>query len=183
MDKAQRRQKILEKRLALNEDEVRVHSEAIQKRLLQSPLWPKSGRVALYAAVKNEVLTYDLFRQALEQGLEVYFPRVEMGIHFYQVNGPEDLHKGSWMIPEPKQNCEPLPNDASLDLLLVPGVAFSKEGYRIGYGKGFYDTAIAELRATAVGLAYDFQIIEAFAMDSWDQKLNAIFTEKHFYRF
>ncbi len=183
MEKSVRRQKVLDQRLALTENDVNTRSVAIQKKLLQSEFWPKSGRVALYSAVKNEVLTFDLFKHALEQGLEVYFPRVEMGIHFYQVNGPEDLHRGSWMIPEPKQHCEPLPEGENLDLMLVPGVAFSKEGFRIGYGKGFYDKAISELKTKTVGLAYDFQMVEAFAFDPWDQKLDAILTEKNSYKF
>lgn len=180
MNKDNLRQEILKQRLSLSKSDLKSRSENIEKRLLQSAIWPRVGSVGLYASVKNEVLTYDLFQKALEQGLHVYFPRVEKGIKFYEVNGPEDLHKGSWGIPEPNRGCLELNlEERHLDLLLVPGIAFSKQGYRIGYGKGFYDQAIKGLQTITVGLAFDFQIQNDLPSDPWDEQLNFVFSERH----
>lgn len=182
MNKDDLRQKILSERLAMPADRAQELSDVIQEHLIKSPLWPQKGRLGLYAAVKNEVLTHRLFQTALEQGLHVYFPRVEQGLVFYEVNGPEDLQRGAWAIPEPKIGCEPLPDDQKLDLVIVPGVAFTRDGRRIGYGKGFYDRIIADVAMQSLGLGFDFQMVPDFADDSWDRRLDAILTDKRLYK-
>lgn len=180
MTKEQVRQSLLEKRQALSEKAVQDLSSSIQDKLFKSPLWPKKGRVGLYAPVRNEVMTQTLFQNALESGLHVYFPRVEQGINFYEVNGPDDLQRGSWSIPEPKLHCELLSKSQGLDLLVVPGIAFTADGHRIGYGRGFYDKYIEARRPNGpiIALAYDFQIVEGFPSENWDQPLDGIITEK-----
>jgi len=183
VNKDEIRQHILEKRLGL-EDEARVElSKVIQHKVLKSSFWPASGRVGLYSPVKNEVRTHTLFQQALEAGLHVYFPRVEKGIDLYEVNGPEDMHRGSWSILEPNRECPKLALDQTLDLLIVPGIAFAKSCYRLGYGKGFYDEYFSRLtqQVPTIGLAYDFQIVETFPLEDWDHSLTGVMTEKNFY--
>jgi len=145
VNKEQVRKVMLEKRLSLSQEDVEEFSKIIQNHCLKSPMWPKTGRVGLYAPVKNEVMTQTIFQKALEAGLHVYFPRVEQGIRFYEVNGPDDLQRGSWSIPEPMKHCNVRKKDHHFDLLIVPGIAFTKDCYRIGYGRGFYDKFIAKL--------------------------------------
>jgi 5-formyltetrahydrofolate cyclo-ligase len=125
-------------------------------------------------------MTQTLFQKALESGLHVYFPRVEQGIKFYEVNGPEDLEKGSWSIPEPKIHCRELVADAKFDLLVVPGIVFNKDCFRIGYGRGFYDKFFSSLavEVPTVSLAYDFQVVDFFEQDVWDKPVKAVITEK-----
>lgn len=173
----------LAQRLELNEERRHELSQAIQEKLIKSPLWPQAGSVALYAAVKGEVMTHRLFQKALERGLHVYFPRVEQGIKFYEVSSPDDLQRGSWSILEPKMSCPELASDETLNLLVVPGIAFSKNGYRVGYGRSFYDRYLDSQGAppTSVGLAYDFQMIDSFPLDHWDRALSAVVTEKVIY--
>lgn len=183
MDKQSLRLSLLEERLSLSLQQVQDFSKSIQERLMKSAFWPKAGKIGLYASVKNEVLTADLFQKALECGLHVYFPRVEQGIHFYEVNGPDDLQRGSWSIPEPKQGCLPL-EDETLDLLVLPGLGFSQNGHRLGYGKGFYDHYIFNQKnrpTFCVGLAYQFQLIENLPHETHDQPMDAVLTEKNTY--
>jgi len=174
---------MLEKRLSLSQEDVEEFSKIIQNHCLKSPMWPKTGRVGLYAPVKNEVMTQTIFQKALEAGLHVYFPRVEQGIRFYEVNGPDDLQRGSWSIPEPMKHCNVRKKDHHFDLLIVPGIAFTKDCYRIGYGRGFYDKFIAKLirDSPTVSLSYDFQVLESFPLEDWDEPLSGIITEKNFY--
>lgn len=181
MEKSEARETALSKRLSLPEKKIDELSKIIQERLMRSEFWPSSGRIGLYASNKNEVKTNDLFQYALEKGLHVYFPRVEQGIQFYEVNGPEDLQRGAWGVPEPiPKICEPLPEDAQIDLLVVPGIVFSKNGYRLGYGRGFYDRFLKEgIVKKSVGLAYEFQITEKIEPETWDQPVDMVFTERH----
>lgn len=158
-------------------------SQTVQDKFLKSSLCPERGRIGIYSSVKNEVRTTKIFQWALEKGLHVYFPRVEKGILFYEVNGPDDLQRGSWSIPEPKKHCPILEEDENLDVLIIPGIVFSKDCCRVGYGKGFYDAFIDTLEGTVpiIALAYDFQVIDSFPVDAWDRSVNAVVTEKKIY--
>lgn len=181
MTKDEIRQALLQERLSLTEDKVLEMSTIIQDAVLRSPYWPERGRIGLYSSVKNEVLTFKLFQKALEQGSHVYFPRVEQGLKFYEVNGPEELQRGAWAIPEPLMECQPLPDNEKFDLLIVPGLAFTKECNRIGYGKAFYDRVMEEVGPVCVALAYDFQVVEHIPVEPWDKILTAVVTEKRVY--
>lgn len=180
MQKDEIRNTILQKRLQMNEKSVLDLSKSIQEEIIKSKFWPQKGRIGLYSPVKNEVHTHLLFQRALESGLRVYFPRVEQGIQYYEVNGPDDLVRGSWSIPEPQMSCEPMPAEQTFDLLIVPGVAFTKDGFRVGYGRGFYDRFISGLsaRVPVLALAYDFQIVDQIPSDEWDQPIHGVVSEK-----
>ncbi|MBF0105135.1 MAG: 5-formyltetrahydrofolate cyclo-ligase [Deltaproteobacteria bacterium] len=158
-------------------------STAIQDRILKAPFWPKKGGVGLYYPIKNEVMTQTLFQRALETGLHVYFPRVEQGIVFYEVNGPEDLQRGCWSVLEPRRHCAPYAPENTLDLLIVPGVVYSPACKRIGSGRGLYDryVADAEYDGPVIGLAYECQMMDSFPTDEWDQGVDGVMTEKNFY--
>lgn len=181
MEKDLIRQEILKRRLELSLEKHQEISATVQDRLIKSGYFPKHGTIGLYAPVKNEIQTQKIFQHALECGLHVYFPRVEQGIQFYEVNGPDDLQRGSWSILEPKKECQELPEGRRLDLLVVPGIAFTRRGFRVGYGKGFYDRYIelVQGRKQTVGLAFEFQIVGDFKADPGDQQLMAVITEKN----
>lgn len=180
VNKDEIRKSILERRLQQSDQAVLELSKNIQESVIKSRFWPQKGRIGIYSPVKNEVRTHLLFQVALESGLHVYFPRVEQGIQFYEVNGPDDLVRGSWSILEPSMSCEMIPEDDELDLLVVPGVAFTKDCARVGYGRGFYDRYIANLssRVAILGMAYDFQIVDTMPADQWDQALGGVVSEK-----
>lgn len=150
---------------------------------MSSAFWKVLKSVGLYSASKNEVETNRLFLDSLERGISVYFPRVEQGIRFYEVSDPEELQKGAWGIMEPKHSCPPLPGDQSLDLLLVPGVAFDQSGYRLGYGKAFYDQVLALYYPNTIGLAYEFQLVHELPVEKWDRTVSRVVTEKKVYEF
>lgn len=172
------RQSLLTRRSALSVDEVAQMSLAIQERLLKHRLWAAAESVGLYSAVKNEVETILLFHKALEQGKSVYYPRVEQGLKFYEVRERDQLVKGAWGILEPRHGCPMLLENEKLDLLIVPGVVFDMRGFRVGYGKGFYDIFLKSLPAQTVGLAYDFQIVPEISTEDWDVPVGTVMTEK-----
>ncbi len=172
------RKQMLEKRLAMTPEEVNSLSQQIQARVLKHSLWKKSERVGFYAGARHEVETHLLFMKALEESKTVYFPRVEQGLKFYEVTEPADLEKGAWGIMEPKHSCKPLASEETLDLLIVPGVAFDKRGFRLGFGRAFYDAILERFSDVSVGLAYDYQMVEVLPTDPWDKKVSRVITEK-----
>ena len=183
MTKDQIRKKILEERLALSLERVHSLSLTIQQKIVLLPLWKKAQRVGLYSPVKNEVETRFLFTKALEEAKNVYFPRVEQGVQYYEVNDPADLQKGAWGVLEPKHGCVTLPPNTRLDLVIIPGIGFSSQGFRLGYGRGFYDRFLTSFTGATMGLAYEFQMIPSIPIDLWDCRLQYVMTEKKEYLF
>jgi len=132
----------------------------------------------LYAPIQNEISTQPLFDLAIrERGDRVYFPRVS-GDHlsFHQVKSWSDLKPGKFCL-EPASYAEAWdPSQASV--VVVPGLAFSARGDRIGYGKGFYDRFLREHRhLPRLAIGYDFQITSAlWTNEPMDERMDYIIT-------
>ena len=107
-------------------------------------------KVLLYSSLPDEVSTDKLFETLRKEGITCYFPQVTMeGLKFYSIKMLEELLPGRYSVREPIGSIDvridpnEVPNGESL-LILVPGLAFDGEGYRIGYGKGYYDAYLSE---------------------------------------
>lgn len=114
-------------------------------------------------------------------GISVALPRVT-GEHmeFFRVRSREDLEEGAFHILEPKSSCEQVSwSDA---LVLVPGLAFSKKGARLGKGGGFYDKFLEkEPEHRTAALAYEFQLCEDIPMNEYDRSVDLVITEAGIY--
>lgn len=169
MDKKSLRARLLTQRDQLSQAEVKLGSQKVVTHLLALDIWKKIRSVALYAPIRNEV-------QLIGVGKEkaIYYPRVPRGsegvLDFYQVRSMSDLGPGSFNILEPLESEEV--KKASLqeiDVVIVPGVGFDREGYRLGFGKGFYDKTLSgsqKYAGVVIGVAYDFQVLDHLPRDS-----------------
>lgn len=181
------RQDILQKRLKLSFEEIFELSAAIQKKFLGIGELKKARQLALYASFKNEVLTETILEHAVAHRKEVFFPRIvreKRGLMFLKVYGKEDLASGSYDIKEPVHGHRGIHQPkiavpSSLDIMVVPGIAFDTNGNRLGYGKGYYDKALGSIkeRCLIVALAFDFQILNTIPADAHDIKMDKIITE------
>ena len=144
----------------------------------------------LYAAVRGELDTSLLFAHATEAGKQVLFPRCippavgdpcgRMELAFC-VNAHQ-LLPGSYQIPEPDPAVCPAVKavDLALDLALIPGVAFSRSGERLGYGGGYYDRFFADSHSSGcllIGFCASFQLLDSLPSAEWDIKVDAVCTE------
>jgi 5-formyltetrahydrofolate cyclo-ligase len=178
MEKQALRQQQLLRRKKLDQALCHDLSLRIQQRLLASELFPSAKTLALYSPVNNEVHTDRLLVAARSQGQRVGFPRVcGEALQFVIVEAAADLQPGIFGVAEPTGSRLLPPEE--LDLLVVPGVAFDRDGFRLGYGKGFYDRELARMAPTtvSVGLGYDFQLCEQLPVEDHDQQLDYIVTE------
>lgn len=158
-------------------------SSIIQKRFLSLSEWENASRLALYASFKNEVLTDNILESSLAHGKEVFFPRVvkeKKGLTFLKVHGKKDFTQGSYEIREPAHD-RPLETGtpSSFDIIVVPGIAFDMNGNRLGYGKGYYDRALGNIkkRGLIMALSFDFQIVDKVPVEKHDIKVDRIVTE------
>lgn len=161
-------------------------SARVQALLLGADFYHDSqAPIVLYSAHANEVSTDLIFDNALAAGRTIFYPRVERASNFlslHKVESRSDLTPGAYGILEPET---PAIDTASMpsSVVVVPGVAFTVRGERMGRGGGHYDRLMAELppHAIKVGLAYSFQLLDRLPQSEWDQRLNFVVTESAIY--
>ncbi|MCL4515017.1 MAG: 5-formyltetrahydrofolate cyclo-ligase [Firmicutes bacterium] len=197
LKKEQRRQVLaLRRQLAL--EEVARRSQAIWKRFLALPQVREAQTIMAYLDTRNEVQTFELISALLKMGKRVGVPITLLAEHRLivseLVDPEEDLQTGTYGIREPRPGRErPIP-PLELALIIVPGVAFDPAGGRIGYGGGFYDRFLAEMRQTSgrqkpgapasrqpaplVALAFELQVLERVAREPHDFLIDWIVTEE-----
>ncbi len=152
----------------------------VLEKLKRTPEFRKSMALMFYVAMSGEVDTKSLLLEVLREGREVAVPYVDRktnSLISVQIHNPEqDLHPGTYGILEPKPDliCPFDPN--RLDLVLVPGVAFDRQGHRLGRGKGYYDRFLKTLppHVKCFGLAFDFQVFKSVPIENFDVSMDRI---------
>ncbi len=181
--KQQLRADYLARRGALDSAEKEAMDSAIVAALLRLSSYRYAETVLLYYPRPDEIDTRPILQAALNEGKRVALPRTREGglMDFYYIAGEADLEKGSFGIPCPGVHCEkfePATADAAKCLVIVPGLAFDRTGYRLGYGKGFYDRYLEGRRLTTAGLAYSTFIPNSLPRGRYDLPVHFIVTEK-----
>ena len=180
--KAALRKQILAARDAQNAATRAAASAAITRELLALDAWRNARCVLVYLNFGSEFDTTALVADAVAGGKQLCLPRVEQAAHALAIhainNLATDIQPGVWGIREPRPAC-PLTDLASIDFVLVPGVAFTPRCERLGYGGGFYDALIARFaqRPPLVAAAFDLQICGQIPLDVRDHALDLIVTE------
>lgn len=169
------RKRILQEREAMPAELQREKSLKIQNQVLENACFKREEWIFLYMNYKAEVQTDLLLEECLRQGKKVVLPRVcGSEMDFYRVKDRKDVQPGYFGILEPVTDKKIQINHG---FMVVPGVAFTKEGCRMGYGKGFYDRYLERFPGIyTCGLAYDCQIVKQLPVESHDKKLNECIT-------
>lgn len=160
--------------------EIRVCSAVLAaKRLSELDFYQKSDKILIYVSYGDELDTGPLIRLVLGAGKRVYVPRCSREQHgvmqFYRITDPQrDLHPGMYGIPEPEADTELYPGGGGL--CVVPGLAFTPAGYRLGYGGGYYDRFLSDFDGVAVGYCFNEQLTSRIPCDPWDALLSGIVT-------
>ncbi|HZT35615.1 MAG TPA: 5-formyltetrahydrofolate cyclo-ligase, partial [Nitrososphaera sp.] len=140
-EKKKLREDLNKRRLGLSPDYITEHSALVQNLVIGCPEFKNARSIGAYSPVNGEVRTDFIVQAAHEQGKVVCLPRVgKDGIEFCEIHGLNELVLGRYGILEPPPSALPV---AVVDLVLVPGIAFDRRGFRIGYGKGYYDRYLA----------------------------------------
>lgn len=180
MEKKEVREIYLNRRKNLTKKYVLENSLYIQEIFLNSDLYKNTKNICCYLDYNNEVKTDYLIKRALEDGKNVYAPKIfkDNTMEFFLINHDTEFLKNKFKIKEPKYNVKKFQNSNFPSIFIVPGVAFSKEKFRIGYGGGYYDKWIENNPNNIyIGFAYDWQIIDKFNVNEYDKKIDYIITE------
>lgn len=179
------RQRIKSERERLSADMHAAHSAAITDRLLQLPEYREAETVLGYMNFGTEFASELFAARVLADGKRLLLPKVNHHTNHLDLYFVEDfenqLAQGLWGIREPVvEHCERLSELNEVEFALLPGVAFTRAGARLGYGGGFYDKLLAGMthRPALVAAAFALQIVEQLPQEATDIKVERIVTEQ-----
>ena len=180
------RKRSLDIRNSMLQDEKKKKDNTIRNKFLESDYYKASKNIFIYISYSSEINTIEIINKALVDGKRIFVPRTIFknklmdAVRIYSL---DNMKKDRYGILEPGEDSSYI-NPDKLDLIVVPGVAFDREGGRTGYGAGYYDRYFKKIsderkkEIKKVALAYDFQVIDKVPMDKQDVRIDCIITEK-----
>ena len=158
--KAELRKKILQEMKALSQEQKQAMDRVLTERFLQHPFYQEVKTIATYLSFPHEFQTQELIKRMLKDGKKVLIPKTyPKGRMEFVVYDPKQLAKTSFGLLEPQGDLEVV-EPSQIDLIHVPGLAFTREGYRIGYGGGYYDRYLEHFAGHTMSTIYPCQIQE-----------------------
>lgn len=149
-------------------------SRKVMTKLKGTASWQQAHTVLLYHSLPDEVDTHALIAEAVAEGKRVLLP-VVVGddLELREYHPSTSMIEGAFHIQEPTG--APFTDYASIDLAVVPGVAFTPEGHRLGRGRGYYDRLLSRLpKVFKIGVCWPFQLVEALPTEPHDLTMNAV---------
>lgn len=180
--------KLREKYSALrNAMDERIKAELDTKlctRLISTVSYRFSDTVLLYSPIKSEVDITSVALAALRSGKRIAYPKChdDFTVSFHYVTSVSDLVPGKFGILEPDGKLPIFEHSSVIKkescICLIPALIFDREGYRVGYGKGYYDRFLAEFKGTKIGVAHNDFVINRVPRGKFDRKADMIITDK-----
>lgn len=198
MSKSSFRVDFLARRDNLSKEIVKLKSTQIFDNFLKLPKILTRDNFLLYVPVRNEVDTSQIIDFLQQRKKKIYLPsfisspirhsavlsKVKYDRIFqYGISRFSnfcELEPGPYDILQPKASA--LVNVDDISVAVIPGVAFDKKGYRLGWGKGVYDKLLSDFKGTRVGLAYDFQLVDELPKEEHDLRMDIVVTDRNIFR-
>lgn len=172
------RQQALARRNSLDEIYRKEADRAICQQLLELVRKKNCRRVCIYGSIGSEVDTWQAIEALWAMGVETYLPRCGSPgqMDFYRVSAMGQLEEGKFHLREPGAECQKLKEKP--DLMVVPAVAYDCQGWRVGYGGGYYDRYLEGSDTPTVGLCYERCLVEQAPREPHDRRVERILTER-----
>lgn len=176
------RKYIIEKREVIEYSIRKEWDRIIFNKLVNNELYKNAKVIFTFVSYKSEVGTHQIIKHAIMDKKIICVPKIrskEKGIEIFRINSMSELSVGYYGILEPLDNC-PAVSSEDLDLILMPGAAFDRQGGRVGYGMGYYDRFLTNMKdcVDKIALAYDFQVLDRVPMEERDVRINGIITNE-----
>lgn len=177
------RKKVINDRKKQSPEFISKNSSIITEKLLSMDCIKNANTIMLYLDFNNEVQTNELVNKLICLNKVVASPITIMDkrelIPCQITNLKDEINIGAYGIREPKKDICPEVKLKNIDVVIVPAVAYDEDGYRLGYGGGFYDRFLEKLRkdAITIGIAFDLQIFNSIPKEPHDAQLDYIITE------
>ena len=172
-------------RAEMPEEERRARDMRICTLFLSSITYRYAKVILMYAPLNGEIDVMPIAEQAWADGKIVAFPRCskeDSTMEYHVVGSAEELESGSWGIREPREDA-PIryARDNAADdhpVCLVPGLVFDRAGYRVGYGKGYYDRYLSAFPGVRVGIVYADCVLPSIPRGRYDLAVDVLVTDK-----
>ena len=183
------RKSMRKRRRQLSATAQRAAGLALQQQLSTATIFHNSQHIANYISTDGEIDTQPTLQLVWDNSKINYLPLADQKSHrllrFVEYRDGDPLRRNHFYIPEPLADYRHAISLSELDMLLIPLVAFDRQGNRLGMGGGYYDRTLADLsshttskRPLLIGLAHDFQEMAQLPNDSWDIPLDGVVTNK-----
>jgi 5-formyltetrahydrofolate cyclo-ligase len=159
-----------------------IASVQVCRRIAALPEWSSAITVALYASQSSEP---DLSALLATPAKTFCFPRVSGDtLEFHRCHSSALLHPGPWKLIEPDPESCPVIPPSEIDLLCIPGLAFTRTGGRLGRGGGFYDRFLSRVdpRALKLGICFHAQLVSTLPLELHDRQMDQVITEAEAFR-
>lgn len=172
MDKQTLRRRIAEQKRNLSPSWIERSSLALAEQLFAHPFYQNAPAIYAYLSYNQEVRTEPILRRAWEDGKRVAVPKIYGSeMRFISIFPDSEITPGYRGIPEPVSDEATNEPEA---LMLMPGLAFTRDGLRMGYGGGFYDRFLAQEMHKTIALCYDFQLVDELPTEAHDVPVDAV---------
>ncbi|MBR7092777.1 MAG: 5-formyltetrahydrofolate cyclo-ligase [Clostridia bacterium] len=179
------REKYKAMRLSLDSDVKQNWDEAVTRRVLSLWQYRSCEWLLIYVSTPIEVDTHALVRQALADGKKVAVPRCvpqTRDMEFYRITSLEELVPGTFGVLEPEPSAQNLVQAPAHALCVVPAFCYDREGFRLGYGKGYYDRFLFRYEGQLIGLCYDNCMTGRLPHGRYDRCVSLVVTERRLYK-
>lgn len=169
-------------RTSMSTAEKKRMDQEILKLFFSLSEYKKTKLILTYVSKEKEIDTFKLIKVALNDGKIIGVPKCnskQKKISFYEIKSIEELKPSIFGILEPI-NCIKLSIDISKDTLcVVPGLCFDANGYRVGYGHGYYDRYLKNFVGISIGVCYNNCVVDKILHENFDKNVNMIITDKY----
>ncbi len=170
-----------ERRRALSQEARRLRDSLICRKMLSLAAYRYADTVLSYSPLKGEVDITEFNLAVLKGGKRLALPRCVPNtpiMDFRYVESLDELEDGSWSIKEPSEENELWQSGSKGALCIIPAMAFDEDGYRLGYGKGYYDRFLPSKNLTTLGVVYSDFTVKQLPRGRYDFSVDMILTEK-----
>lgn len=183
--KTELRQKYRSLRQSMPQEIKNQKDEAIAKQVRRLWQYQRNNVLLIYVSTPIEVDTFRIIRQALEDGKRVAVPRCvpdTRNMEFYYIDSTDELSPGMFGVLEPAVNSERLYKESDGGLCIVPAFSYDWRGYRLGYGKGYYDRFLSRFEGNMVGVCYSECVQRSLPHGRFDRPVELLVTESYLRR-
>ncbi len=183
--KAALREKYRSIRTAMSVEEKAMRDTAIADQVRRLWQYQNNDTVLVYVSTPIEVDTHNIISRAIKDGKRVAVPRCVPGtrnMEFYYIQSIDDLEPGAFGVLEPNVTKSPLLTDFSTGLCIVPAFSYDWNGFRLGYGKGYYDRFLSRFGGNIIGICYASCVQRSLPHGRYDRPVELLVTENYLRR-
>lgn len=179
MDKRELRKTLKEKRKNIPKDKKAIYDKAVSEEIINSHYFKNASQVLVFSSTDDEFDTKHIIEACRNESKKIFYPLCINGngeMKFLQVDSPDDLSEGMYGIFEPRSYCKEYIQKEN-DIVVVPCLSTDKNGYRIGYGKGYYDRFLTNFNGISICPCYEELLTDKLPTDKYDIKVKIIVTQ------